>query len=389
MRILFAGAGNFGHVYPLIPLATAAKAAGHEVSFATGEQLHPALVRAGLDPVKAGRPVPEAFMEAVRAMGHQGGDLGAQDVPPEVLAALHVEVFGSVLPRWVAADLAPELERLRPDLVVYEALNPGASFAARLAGIPAVAHGVGLMAQGPEDLAVQEKLLATAADLGVDVPGGQLLALARTYIDICPPSIQDPHFLAAPLPRIEQRSVAYAEPGELPEPFRSGSEPYIYVTLGTALGSADVLRTVVQGLLPLNVPLLVAAGPVVPVEELGELPDRVVAVPWVAQAKALESASLVVQHGGAGTTLATLAAGLPQLVLPQGADGPANGRAVRDAGAGEVVFAPDLTADAVTEAARGLLASESARVGARKVADEIASMPLPAETVKRLAEFAG
>ncbi|NED14234.1 nucleotide disphospho-sugar-binding domain-containing protein, partial [Streptomyces sp. SID9124] len=64
-------------------------------------------------------------------------------------------------------------------------------------------------------------------------------------------------------------------------------------------------------------------------------------------------------------------------------------RAVRDAGAGEVVFAPDLTADAVTEAARGLLASESARVGARKVADEIASMPLPAETVKRLAEFAG
>ena len=57
--------------------------------------------------------------------------------------------------------------------------------------------------------------------------------------------------------------------------------------------------------------------------------------------------------------------------------------------AGEVVFAPDLTADAVTEAARGLLASESARVGARKVADEIASMPLPAETVKRLAEFAG
>jgi UDP:flavonoid glycosyltransferase YjiC (YdhE family) len=392
MRILFASAGNFGHVYPLLPLAKAARAAGHEVAFATGEQLHPALRKAGLEAVTAGRSVPEAFMEAVRgraSLDHHGGDLGAQDVPPEVLADLHVKVFGSVLPRWVAADLAAELERQRPDLVVYEALNPGAAFAARRAGVPAVAHGVGVMALGPEEIRIQEELLATAADLGVDVPYGQLLALAGTYIDICPPSIQDPGFLAAPLPRIEQRPVAYGEPGgELPEGIRDAGE-FVYLTLGTALGSKEVLRTVIDGLLPLERPVLVATGPVVSVADLGELPDRVVAVPWVAQPEALKRASLVVQHGGAGTTLATLAAGLPQLILPQGADGPANGAAVRSAGAGEVVPAAELTPAAVTEQARRILSDEAYRDAARKVAAEIAAMPDPTETTARLASFAG
>jgi UDP:flavonoid glycosyltransferase YjiC (YdhE family) len=391
MRILFASAGNFGHVYPLLPLAQAAKAAGHEVVFATGEQLHPALRKAGLEPVVAGRSVPEAFMEAVRThpgIAYDGGDLGAQDVPPQVLADLHVKVFGSVLPRWVAADLAGVLQRQRPDLVVFEALNSGAAFAARLAGVPAIAHGVGVMSVGPEEARIQDELLATAADLGVEVPFGQLLALGRTFVDVCPPSIQDRHFLGAPLPRIEQRSIAHAEPGELPEGVRDADGGFVYLTLGTALGSAEVLRTAIDGLAPLNVPVLVAAGPAVSIADLGELPGHITAVPWAPQAEALKRASLVVQHGGAGTTLATLAAGLPQLILPQGADGPATGRAVRDAGAGEVVFADEFSADSVTEAVRRLRSDEAYRDGARKVAAEIAAMPDPAETAARLPQLA-
>ncbi|MEU6105776.1 glycosyltransferase [Streptomyces flaveolus] len=391
MRILFAGAGNFGHVYPLLPLAKAARAAGHEVFFATGEQLHPAVTAAGLQPVPAGRSVPEGFMEAARSRGLLAAgdaDLKPQDVPPQVLADLHVEVFGSVLPRWVTEDLTAALDRLRPDLVVYEALNPGAAFAAHLAGVPAVAHGVGPMTVGPDEARVMDQLLATAADLGVTVPGGQLLALARAFVDICPPSLQDPHFLAAPLHRIEQRPVPYSEPGELPERIRAAEGRFVYVTLGTALASAEVLRTVVEGLLPLDVPVLVAAGPAVPVAELGEQPEHVVVVPWVAQPKALEHAALVVQHGGAGTTLAALAAGLPQLVLPQGAAAPPTARAVHAAGAGEYVLAPDLSPQAVHAAARRLLADESYRTGARKVAEEIAAMPDPATTAARLPDLA-
>ncbi|MGH8919006.1 MAG: glycosyltransferase, partial [Actinomycetes bacterium] len=194
MRILFASVGNFGHIFPLLPLARAARAAGHEVAFATGEQFHQTLSEAGFEPVTAGRSVPEAFIEAAGGRAFleaHGGEVGAQDVPPEVLANLHIKVFGSVLPRWVAADLAPVFESRRFDLVVHEVLNPGAGFAARLAGVPALAHGVGLLAHDHEAERLQQEILATAADLGVTVPAGQALTLGNTYIDICPPSLQD------------------------------------------------------------------------------------------------------------------------------------------------------------------------------------------------------
>jgi UDP:flavonoid glycosyltransferase YjiC (YdhE family) len=39
MRVLFASLALVGHAYPLIPLAIAARDAGHEVHFAAGEGL--------------------------------------------------------------------------------------------------------------------------------------------------------------------------------------------------------------------------------------------------------------------------------------------------------------------------------------------------------------
>lgn len=389
MRILFASVGNFGHIFPLLPLARAARAAGHQVAFATGEQFHQTLREAGFEPVTAGRSVPEAFIEAAggRAFLEQhGGEVGAQDVPASVLADLHIKVFGSVLPRWVAADLADAFQAYRPDLVVHEALNPGAGFAAQLAGIPAVAHGVGLLSQDHEAARLQEAVLATAADLGVSVPAGQASTLGNTFVDICPPSLQDRTFLESGQPRIELRPVPYVEQGELPGGLGTSGDPFVYLTLGTALGSADNLRTVIDGLRPLGVPVLVATGFRIQPGELGELPDNVIAAPWLPQSEVLAHASLVVQHGGSGTTLATLAAGLPQLIVPQGADGPANGQALKHAGAGDVVF--ELSAEAITDSARRILADESYRDGARKIAAEIAAMPDPSEVAARLPDFA-
>jgi hypothetical protein len=48
MRVLFASLASVGHTYPLIPLAIAARAAGHQVRFAAGlyaEDLEPDLAR--------------------------------------------------------------------------------------------------------------------------------------------------------------------------------------------------------------------------------------------------------------------------------------------------------------------------------------------------------
>ncbi|MEW2296155.1 glycosyltransferase [Streptomyces sp. NPDC006743] len=378
-------------MFPLVPLAQAAQEAGHEVWFATSEPFHPILEKAGLRPLTAGLTVPEAFIEAAGGQAFleaNGGAVQASDVPPEVLAGLAVKAFGSVLPRSVAADLAPVLDSVRPDLLVYEILNPGAAFAAVAAGVPAVCHGIGRVSYDDTmDPLVQQELYATASDLGVAGKIGQSRTLGNPYLDICPPAVQNQDFLDSDVQRIPQRSVPFAEPGELPARVTEGEGPLVYLSLGTVLGSAELLRTAIDGLLPLDVRVLVAS-PVVDPAALGELPDRVVVLPWVPQAEALRHATAVVHHGGAGTTLAVLAAGLPALILPQpGDDGPDNAAAVRATGAGRVLPAPEVSAEAVEAEMRTLLGDGAHQEAARRVAREMAAMPEPAETVARFPEF--
>ncbi|MEV6623558.1 nucleotide disphospho-sugar-binding domain-containing protein [Amycolatopsis sp. NPDC051106] len=251
-----------------------------------------------------------------------------------------------------AEDIEPELKRLRPDLVVHGWGVPEVGVAARRAGIPALWHGFGRMF--PDEI-------------GLERPDG------GTHLDICPPSLQDAGFLAT-AERIALRPVPFAEPGD----FRG---PLIYLTLGTAFGTPEVLTTAIEGLAALGTHVVVATGGAA----LGPQPAHVTARAWVPQAAAISQADLVVHHGGSGTTLGALAAGVPQLVLPQGADQFANAEALCAAGAALRLLPGELTADAVTEQARK---ASSCRDAARAIAEEIAAMPSPDEVARELPKYA-
>ena len=110
MRILFTCRPAYGHLFPLLPLANAARAAGHDVVFAIGD----------------------AETEARR---RHGEDAGFLDVG--------VTMFAELLPRATLDDLTPLLPALRPDLVVYEQSDVGAGIAARRSGFPAVSVVIG------------------------------------------------------------------------------------------------------------------------------------------------------------------------------------------------------------------------------------------------------
>jgi UDP:flavonoid glycosyltransferase YjiC (YdhE family) len=311
MRVLFASLASVGHTYPLIPLAIAARDVGHEVHFAVGEEVHPILKANGLNPF---RPA-DAFYEIY------------------------------------AEDLAPELDRLRPDLVIHEWGLPGAATAARAAGVPGLWHGFGRMY--PDGI-------------GLERPTG------GAHLDICPPSLQDRDWHE---PRIPLRPVPFAEPGE------TFDGPLIYLTLGTAFGTAELLTAAIGGLAKLGKPVVVATGRVDP-RDLGPLPGNVTARKWLPQAELLPHTHLVVHHGGSGTTLGALAAGVPQLVLPQGADQFANADALT--GAGAAIAVTDVTAIADSAAAIGA----GHRDAARAIADEIARLPAPADVARKLPDLA-
>ena len=105
------------------------------------------------------------------------------------------------------------------------------------------------------------------------------------------------------------------------------------------------------------------------------LPDSVRVEAFVPQAELLSDFSLVVHHGGSGTTMGAAQHGLVQLMLPQGADQFGNAEAVSAFGAGQSLIGPDVTADSVEQAARTLLTSTAARDAAHGLAQEVAAMP--------------
>lgn len=328
MRVLFASLASVGHTYPLIPLAVAVRDAGHEVHFAAGEEVHRPLAALGLRPF---RPA-DAFYEIY------------------------------------AEDLAPALDRLRPDLVVHGWGVPGAATAAGRAGIRGLWHGFGRM---------------FPPGIGLESPESVPGASGRPHLDICPPSLQDKEFLTS-AERIELRPVPFSEPAVLPW---EETGPVIYLTLGTAFGTPQILKAAIEGLAALGEAVIVAAGRVSP-DLLGGLPDNVTVHTWVPQAELLSHVDVVVHHGGSGTTLGALAFGVPQLVLPQGADQFANGDAVVAAGAGLCLQPGQVTAEAVAEQVRRLRRDASFREAAREVAVEIAAMPGPDEVARGLEDYA-
>lgn len=377
MRIIFTALGGYGHAFPLIPLAVAARDAGHDVGFATAASFLPNIERAGITGIRAGITPQEAFVEELNKV-----DGDPRGLPPDALHQITGRVFGEILPRAVVADLEPVLAE-RPDLVIYETMNAGGAFAAKLAGIPSVSHNFGRVAEYDSGKEIRERVRATAAGFGVE--GEPETAFGDPVLDICPESVQSQEFLAT-AKRIPLRPTGWSTPGGLPAGIadRDRSRPLAYLTLGTQYGNTDVLTAAITGLAALDLDVLVATGPTVEVELLGDVPGNVRLERWVPQSELLPHLDLVVHHGGSGTTMGAFGAGLPQLFLPQGADQLANAEASVKAGVAAQLVDEELTAEAVTEKAHALLTDTAVREATRALAEEVAAMPAPAEVVTRL-----
>lgn len=335
----------------------------------------------GFTVVDAGISIWDAFRQANALHG-------TAEFRRDMLRQTAVDAFGSVLPRAFVNDLEPVLERDKPDLVVFELINPGAGLAALRAGIPAVCHGFGKMDENLIPEAMSNLLLEYVAELGITLPNGHHYGLGSTYLDVFPPSLQDLNHLAS-VARIPMRPVPFAEPGDLPDWVVEHERPLVYLTFGTAFSNPDVLRTAIAGVSGVDAEVLVATGPQVDPSVLTDVPGNVHVLPWVPQADLLAHADLVVHHGGAGTTVAAMTHGLPQLVLPQGADQFRNAEIVADTGLGAQLVGEDFTSDAVQEVARKLLRDNDVRAANAGIAAEIAAMPSPDDVVPKLAELAG
>jgi MGT family glycosyltransferase len=93
-------------------------------------------------------------------------------------------------------------------------------------------------------------------------------------------------------------------------------------------------------------------------------------VRYVPHAEILPSASLVITHAGAGTTMAALGHGVPLLCMPMGRDQFFNAERVHILGAGRTLM-PDADSDTIAKAATDVLADRRYTAEAKRTADVI------------------
>jgi UDP:flavonoid glycosyltransferase YjiC (YdhE family) len=383
MRVLFSCRPAYGHLYPLLPLAMACRDAGHDVIFATGEKALPHLRALGFRAEAAGISIDEADDLAL------GAEPSLNDLPREQRWRIGVVVFGDVLARRTLQDLLPLVREAEPDLVVYDETDIGAAAAAHVAGVPAVAHSLGRQLPDLIRRAVLERLAGVMRELGLDAVPADLFE-AGAYLDICPPTLQDAA-VSEPGERLPLRPVAPIGQGDAVPAWILGtrSRPLAYLTLGTYVsGHVDSLRAAATGLGTLAIDTLVTVGPEGDPAALRPLPDSVRVERFVPQGVLLPHLDVIAHHGGSGTMLGALSQGLPQLLLPHGADQFMNADALVGCGAGRRLLPEEITAYAVAEAVQALLDHPGYRLAAGGLAGEIAAMPAPADTVPELERLA-
>lgn len=379
MRVLFSSTWGYGHVFPMVPLAQACMAAGHEVLWASNEPARPLVEAAGVAFASAGLSTDGVRSVEQRTRSHLQALL-----PQDRAAFAFPHMFGAWAAPVMVADLLPLAAEWRPDVLVHEAAELASPLVGAVLGTPSVTHSFG-GAVPPQFLTeAGDRLAALWSDHGQALPP-YAGCLQSGYLDICPPSVQPIDVGHVPVRQL-LRPVSWTGPApvQLPPYLQPDDRPLVYVTLGTVNNHAPVLRTAVGRLSGLDVRVLAALGADGDPGVLGTQPPNVVVERWVPQSRVLEHCDVVVSHAGSGTFLGALAAGLPQLGLPQAADQFRNATAGVRCGAALSLHPDDADGEAIATAVLRLLREPSFRAAAGDVAAEIAAMPAPADVVDAL-----
>ena len=375
MRILFSSLPPYGHVLPLVPLAQACVHVGHQVTFASGGPL------LGRLPVPSSQAYPDRTLEDAEAEVKRRHPEVA-DVPPEEKWRFGLELFADVEYETLRAGVEPLILTQRPDLVVYEAYSVGAGAASLAHGVPTVAVGV-----SPWSFFFELLHRAVTERHDVDLPHG---VLANTYLDTFPPSTWSREASVARR-REPLRPVAWSPRGSPTPSWLTGERerPRVYVTLGTVVfGATQALDAAIAALEERDVDVLVAVGPEGDPAALPRRSERVRIERFVDQARVIPLVDAVVHHGGSGTALAAMAAGLPQVVMPQGADQFQNAELLVTTGAARA-FLPGMAEDVLAAHIDAALTDEEMKTASLKLAQEIAAMPSPRDVATNLAVLTG
>jgi MGT family glycosyltransferase len=303
-------------------------------------------------------------------------------------------------------DVLEELHREAADVVVVDTMIPSARFGAEAAGVPAVIvmHGPYMVPRGDVPplgtgfmpargrLGRLRDRSAAALALAVFRSGLPALNQARAEFGLAP--LRDGLDLMGRADRIlvcsspsfdfapgsVPANVCYVGP-QLDDAARAASgnpwagppgRPLVLVGLSsTVMRQEGLLQRAANALGQLQVRGLVTTGPAVDPEVIAA-PPNVTVTRWVRHADVLPHCSAVITHGGHGTVMKALIAGVPLVVVPLGRDQPDNAARVVYAGAG-TRLRKNASVSALRAAVAQVIDDPGYRAAAGRMADRLAA----------------
>jgi MGT family glycosyltransferase len=392
--VTFEGGGN---VPPVLGVARCLTARGHHVRVLTEPCLRTAVEAAGARFI----PFTRHFTREDRTEDLIG-DSAARSPIGALEASFEHLVFGPA--RIVAEETRWAIDAERPDVVVVDALMPGALVAAEAAGIPRVVlfhmpeylPGPGRPAAGPGFL--------PRTDLAGRLRDGVMTRLFLRQLAAYLPAFNDARgaFGLAPLGaprellgqyhgadlRLMQTSQAFDFPitppppnvryvgpvlddpdwtGDWQSPWpEPDARPLVVASLSSTFqNQRDLLQRIITALGTLPVRGLVTLGPAMAGERF-DVPPNVVAAASAPHAQVFPHAAAIVSHAGHGTVMRALAGGVPLLCLPMGRDQDDNAARVFARGAG-LRLKPSAKPPRIAAAIRRLLHEPAFRANAERL----------------------
>jgi len=385
MRILFSSLSYPGHLNPLLPYAKVLRDRGHKVRIAAPKVAAEKLQQAGLAHVAYEDTSHEEIVVAF------AGEEGMSEEERQDLST--PRFFVGLLARRALPTLRETINIWKPDLIVRESCEHAAHIAADEAKVPHVRVAV----LNPDNEKKCFKLNASAiGDLRETIglaPDNGASICAEPVFTAFPAALGETRITNdAPMPfRVQMPSEEVRIDVPTPAWGPRNGETFLYMTFGTMAGTTDreraIYRTALDSVTDLPVQVLLTTGQNMAEHPLGDIPSNVIVETFVPQAEVLPHAQAVVTHGGSGTMMGALAAGVPLVIVPMFADQPDNARAVQAAGAGVAVFEADSAS--LRTGIESVLKDPDFLVGAKRVSSQMAEMPGIDEAVEIMLAAAG
>ena len=392
MRVLVSTTAGSGHFGPLIPFCVACRDAGHEVRVAAPASFAGAVAGAGFEHAPFADVAPEV-------MGPIFGRLPELSME-EANATVIGQIFGRLDAQAALPGVMAAIDRWRPDLVMREPTEFASLVAAERAGIAQVQVAIGILGAFEATWPVLSEPLAELSVMAGLAADRAFATMVRTPELTCvPASLDEPFdgqgrdaFERGPRWRFRDSSWR-SEGGAMPPSWGDPQLPLVYVTFGSVTGSlepfAGMYPATLAALGDAPVRVLMTTGSATDPASLEPWPTNAHVEQWWPQADVMAHAAVVVGHGGFGTTMMALAAGVPQVVVPLFAfDQAVNAERVAGVGAGIHLGGGPRAAAELPAAVSAALSDPAYRAGAAAIAAEMAALPDSAAAVAVLERLA-